>query len=169
MPAVSLSPAVRVALVMRTPLTLAVFLAVAPTLVVTACATNSESIKAFFAPDFRTADDTMLQDAMWRLGRGVQNLDDTFKAEGLAEADRHTQVMENLEMMADAAAAANKPGRRQGHQNVAMNIDRLVIEIDAAKTAAQAHDYSLAQALPASCLACHEGGGGGAQKQATPS
>lgn len=151
---------------MRTPLALALVLAVTPTVVVASCATDGESMKAFFAPDFRTADDTMLQDGMWRLGRGVQDLDDTFKADGLAEADRHARVMENLEMMAAAAASVNKPGRRQGHTNVAMNIDKLITDIDAAKTAAAANEYALAQALPASCLACHEGGGGGAQKQA---
>ena len=135
--------------------------------VVAACATNSEQVKAFFAPDFRAADDTMLQDGMWRLGRGVQDLDDTFKAEGVSDDDRHARVLETLDMMAGAAAAVNQPGRRQGHTNVAMNIDKLITEIAAAKTAAEARDYEPAKALPASCLACHQGGGGGPQTPAT--
>jgi hypothetical protein len=142
--------------------------ALALTLVATACAascatTDNASVKAFFAPDFRTVDDTQLQDSMWRLGRGVQDLDDTFKAEGLSEEDRHARVLESLKMMQDAAVAANEPGQRQGHRNVAMNIDKLVGDIAAAKTAAEANEYAPAQALPATCLACHQGAGGGAQ------
>ena len=41
-------------------------------------------------------------------------------------------------MMQDAALAANAPGQRQGHRNVAMNIGKLVGDIAAAKTAAEA-------------------------------
>ena len=137
----------------------AVLLAVA----VSCVTTGDEGIKAFFAPDFKTIDDTLLQDSMWRLGRGVQDLDDTFRAEGLSEDDRHAQILASLDMMAAAAAQANDPGKRQGHTNVAMNIGKLVTDIDAAKAASANRDYALAQALPATCLHCHQGGGGGPQ------
>jgi hypothetical protein len=100
---------------------------------------------------------------MWRLGKGVQDLDDTFKAEGLAPDDLHARVMGDLELMSEAAKSVKAPGARAGHQNVAMNIDKLITDIEAAKTAAAAKDYAPAQALPASCLACHQGGGGGPQ------
>jgi hypothetical protein len=125
--------------------------------------TDDQGLKSFFAPNFKTIDDTLLQDSMWRLGRGVQDLDDTIKAEGLSEDDRHAQIMASLDMMAAAAAQANDPGKRQGHNNVAMNIGKLVADIDAAKAAAVNKDYALAEALPATCLNCHQGGGGGPQ------
>ncbi|MDP2342832.1 MAG: hypothetical protein Q8O67_17885 [Deltaproteobacteria bacterium] len=140
-------------------------LALALAVAVTACAANSEQVKAFFAPDFSTADDTKLQDGMWRLGRGVQDLDETFKIEGPVDGDRHARIVETLDIMAAAAASVKAPGARQGHTNVAMNIDKLIVEIAAAKTAAEAKDYAPAQALPASCLACHQGAGGGAQNR----
>ncbi len=141
----------------------AVVVALGVPLSVSGCATDKEAVKAFFAPDFRTADDTKLQDGMWRLGRGVQDLDDAFKTEGVSDDDRHAAVMQTLDMMSEAAASVSKPGRRQGHTNVSMNIDQLIVEIDAAKTAAAAKEYDLAKALPQSCLACHQGAGGGPQ------
>jgi hypothetical protein len=134
-------------------------------LTLAACAVNRESIKEFFAPDFRNLDDTQLQDGMWRLGRGVQDLDDTFRAEGLSEEERHAQIMSSLDLMAGAAAAVNDPNQKKSHTNVAMNIEALAKDIDAAKTAAAAKDYELAKALPQTCLHCHQGGGGGPQKQ----
>ena len=138
--------------------------ALALALTAAACATtDTAAVKAFFAPNFRTVDDTQLQDSMWRLGRGVQDLDDTFAATDLADGDRHARILESLTMMQEAAVAANAPGQRQGHRNVAMNIDRLIGDIAAAKTAAEVNDYAPAQALPATCLACHQGSGGGAQ------
>jgi hypothetical protein len=134
--------------------------------VVSACAANSESVKAFFAPDFHTADDTQLQDGMWRLGRGVQDLDDTFTAAGEnVSAEHHARILETLDIMSAAAASVKAPGARQGHTNVAMNIDKLVVDIDNAKAAVAVKDYTLARALPVSCLACHEGVGGGPQKK----
>lgn len=129
--------------------------------------TGDDAVKAFFAPDFKTIDDTLLQDSMWRLGRGVQDLDDTLRAEGLSDDDRHAQILASLDMMAAAAAQANEPGKRQGHTNVSMNISKLVTDIDAAKAAANNKDYALARALPSTCLHCHQGGGGGPQN-ATP-
>lgn len=133
--------------------------------ILTACAgIDRETVKAFYAPDFRTFDDTMLQDGMWRLGRGVQDLDDTFKLEGLSEEERHAKVMETLEIMAGAAASVNDPNQKKSHTNVAMNIGALVTDIEAAKTAAAAKNYELAKALPTTCLNCHQGGGGGPQK-----
>lgn len=139
-------------------------LLIALPLVITACAIDRESMKQFYAPDFRSFDDTQLQDGMWRLGRGVQDLDDTFRAEGLYDDERHAQIMASLELMAGAAAAVNDPNQKKSHTNVAMNIEALAGDIAAAKTAAEAKNYELAKALPQSCLHCHQGGGGGPQK-----
>lgn len=139
-------------------------LLIALPLVITACAIDRESMKQFYAPDFRSFDDTQLQDGMWRLGRGVQDLDDTFRAEGLSDDERHAQIMASLELMAGAAAAVNDPNQKKSHTNVAMNIEALAGDIAAAKTAAEAKNYELAKALPQSCLHCHQGGGGGPQK-----
>jgi hypothetical protein len=116
-------------------------------------------------PDFHNIDETYLQDAMWRLAHGVQELDDTMKAADLDEATRESRVIVVLDDMGRAAVNANAEGTKKSHKNVAMNIDKLILDIEAAKTAAQAHDLGPARALPTTCLACHEGGGGGAQKK----
>lgn len=130
------------------------------------CANSDAAIRDFVAPDFHRIDDTHLQDAMWRLGNGVQNLADLFDpAAGLSDADREKNVIEVLGTMADAAQTVNKPGQKKSHSNIAMNIDKLIGDIEAARTAAVNHDLAPAQALPATCLACHQGQGGGAQKQ----
>jgi hypothetical protein len=130
-----------------------------------ACATDSQALRDFIAPDFRALDDTRLQDAMWRLGGGVQDLDAALQADnGLNDADRQARVLATLDVMAEAAASVNAPGQKQRHQNVAMNIDRLIGDIAAAKTAAEANDLAPARALPQTCLACHNGQGGGAQR-----
>jgi len=134
-----------------------------------ACASiDKEALKTFYAPDFRHFDETLLQDAMWRLGRGVQELDDAFKAEGLTDDERHALILESLELMAGAAAQANEPGPKKSHENISMNIGALVNDIAAAKAAAEARSYELAQAIPQTCLHCHEGGGGGPQTTAMP-
>lgn len=130
-----------------------------------ACANSDAAIRDFIAPDFHRIDDTHLQDAMWRLGNGVQNLNDLFAPEaGLNDADREKQVVEVLDGMADAANTVNKPGQKKSHSNIAMNIDKLIGDIAAARAAAVEHNLAPAQALPQTCLACHQGGGGGAQK-----
>ncbi len=131
-----------------------------------ACANSDAAIRDFVAPDFHRIDDTHLQDAMWRLGNGVQNLSDLFDpAAGLTDADREKNVIEVLGTMADAANTVNKPGQKKAHSNVAMNIDKLIGDIEAARTAAVNHDLAPAQALPMTCLACHQGQGGGEQKK----
>jgi hypothetical protein len=150
---------------MRRPLLVVLTLALA-----TACASiDKESIKQFYAPDFRSFDDTLLQDAMWRLGRGVQDLDDAFKAEGLADDERHARILASLDLMAEAAARANDPNQKKSHENIAMNIGALVGDIAAAKTAAEAKNYEPAQAIPQTCLHCHQGGGGGPQTKPSTS
>ena len=129
-----------------------------------ACASiDKEALKQFYAPDFRSFDETLLQDAMWRLGRGVQELDDAFKAEGLSDDERHALILESLDLMAGAAAQANEPGPKKSHENMSMNIGALVHDIAAARTAAEARSYELAQGIPQTCLHCHQGGGGGPQ------
>jgi hypothetical protein len=131
-----------------------------------ACAFNKEQLKEWVGPpDFHSIDETYLKDAMWRLAHGVQDLDDTMKAADLDDAAREQQVLAILDDMAGAAAEANAEGTKKRHQNVAMNIDKLINDIALAKTAAQAHDLAPAKALPETCLACHVGGGGGAQKK----
>jgi hypothetical protein len=130
-----------------------------------ACATDSATLREFIAPDFSNVDDTRLQDAMWRLGGGVQQLHDTLRADAaLADADRKARVLAILDVMAEAAVSVDKPGQKQRHKNVAMNIDQLKADIAAAKAAAEAGDLALAQALPQTCLACHTGGAGGPQQ-----
>lgn len=131
---------------------------------VSCVAPNNAALKQAFAPDFGTATEAQLQDGMWRLGYATQDLAAALSAEGVPDDERHTAIMENLNLMADAAASVG-PDKPQKHKNVAMNIGKLVGDIDAARTAAASRDYTLAQALPQSCLACHVGAGGGAQKK----
>src|SRR5262249_41978441 len=114
---------------------------------------------------FHNIDETYLQDGMWRLGHGVQELDDVIKATDLDDTARELKVIAVLDDMSNAAKNANSSGSKTRHKNVAMNIDKLIGDIALAKTAAQGHDLAPAKALPATCLACHEGAGGGAQKK----
>jgi hypothetical protein len=134
-------------------------------LAVAACATDPEIVRSFIAPDFSHVDDTRLQDSMWRLGNGVQQLNDALApAAGLNDEQRRAQVLGILDLMADAATTVNRPGQKRAHQNIAMNIDKLIADIAAAKAAAEQNDLAPAQALPATCLACHQGAAGGTQK-----
>src|SRR3954469_18032495 len=107
-----------------------------------ACAFDKKTLRDLVgpAPDFHNIDETYLQDSMWRLGHGVQALDDTFNASGLDDAAREQRVLGVLDDMADAAKNANAPGTKKSHKNVAMNIDKLIGDIAVAKTAAQSHD-----------------------------
>jgi len=143
----------------------AVALALAASLVA-ACALDKETVRALtYGPSFQFIDDTRLQDSMWRLARGVQDLDDTFQSTAeLSEEDRHKRIIEVLDYMGEAASSVSVPGQQTQHKNISMNIDRLVLDIATAKTAAESKDYGPAQQLPMSCLACHQGGGGGSQK-----
>lgn len=143
------------ALALALPITIVAFVS---------CAANNAQLKAALAPDFGTATEAQLQDGMWRLGFAVQDLDTAFKAEGVSDDERHAAIMETLNLMADAAGSVGKPGQPQKHTNVAMNLPKLTTDIEAARAAAASRDYTLAKALPQSCLACHEGGGGGPQK-----
>jgi hypothetical protein len=135
-------------------------------LVVVACAAGSEQVRSMlYGPSFEVIDDTRLQDSMWRLANGVQDLDTALtNEEGLDEEAKQQRVLEVLDYMADAAAAVTAPGApKTGHTNVEMNIDKLATDIVAAKAAVQEKDYGAAERLPMACLACHQGQGGGAQ------
>lgn len=131
-----------------------------------ACAIDQHKLRDLVGPppDFHNLDETYLQDGMWRLGHDVQDLNDTFSAAELDDAAREQRVIALLDDMAAAAAQANAPGTKKSHKNVAMNIDKMVSDIAAAKQAAEAHDLAPARALPQTCLACHQGAGGGPQK-----
>lgn len=131
---------------------------------VSCIAPNNAALKQAFAPDFGTATEAQLQDGMWRLGYATQDLAAALAADGVDPEERHSAIMANLNLMADAAASVG-PDKPQKHKNVAMNIGKLVGDIEAARAAAASRDYTLAQALPQSCLACHVGAGGGKQKQ----
>jgi hypothetical protein len=135
-------------------------------LTVSACAIDKDTVRKFtYGPSFQFIDDTRLQDSMWRLARGVQDLDDTFQATAeLSEDDRHKRIIEVLDYMSEAASAVSTPGQETQHKNMSMNIDRLITDIALAKTAAVSKDYGPAQQLPLTCLTCHQGGGGGPQK-----
>jgi hypothetical protein len=136
-----------------------------PVVAVVACATDTAIVRDLIAPDFSRVDDTRLQDSMWRLGHGVQQLNDTLAPEAALEPEqRRLQVIAILDLMADAAATVNSPGQKRAHQNIAMNIDKLQGDIAAARAAAENNDLAPAQALPVTCLACHQGTGGGQQK-----
>ena len=133
-------------------------------LFVGACVTDSDLARRVIAPDYARVDDTRLQDAMWRLGSSVQSLNEATSAAGVSDAERQQTVLGVLDVMAAAAASVNKPGQKQRHENLAMNVDKLIADIAAAKSAAQAGDLGPAQTLPMTCLACHQGEAGGAQK-----
>lgn len=132
-----------------------------------ACGIDKKTLRDLAGPppDFHNIDETYLQDGMWRLGHGIQDLDDTLKAADIDEATREQRVIAVLDGMASAAKSADTAGSKKSHKNVAMNIDKLLNDIAVARTAAQAHDFAPAKALPATCLACHQAGGGGAQNK----
>lgn len=131
------------------------------------CAINEKTLRDIAGPppDFHNLDETYLQDGMWRLGHGIQGLHDTLNAADLDDAAREQRVIAVLDEMASAAQNANTAGSKKSHKNVAMNIDKLLNDITVARTAAQAHDLAPAKALPATCLACHQGAAGGTQKK----
>jgi hypothetical protein len=147
----------------------AAFIAAAALVFVTqlACGFDKNNLRELVGPppDFHNIEETYLQDAMWHLAHGVQQLDDTMNATNLDDKAREQQVLAVLDDMHHAATEANAEGTKRRHKNVAMNIDKLIGDIEVAKTAAQSHDLAPAKALPATCLACHEGAGGGAQKK----
>src|SRR5690349_24649738 len=102
---------------MRLIPSLAAVVAVAVSLVViVSCAANNETLKKAFAPDFGAATEAQLQDGMWRLGYATQDLDAALKAEGVSDDERHAAIMENLNLMASAAAGVG-PANQQKHKN----------------------------------------------------
>lgn len=145
---------------------LALTLAALSVAVLAACAAGTEAIqKATYGPSFQYIDESRLHDSMWRLAKGVQDLDMTMKAgEELSEVDRQTRVLAILDEMATATTAVSAPGQATNHKNIEMNIDRLQLEIALARRSAETNDYTAAKALPQTCLACHTGTGGGPQR-----
>lgn len=145
---------------------LALTLAALSVAVLAACAAGTEAIqKATYGPSFQYIDESRLHDSMWRLAKGVQDLDMTMKAgEELSEVDRQTRVLAILDDMATATTAVSAPGQATNHKNIEMNIDRLQLEIALARRSAETNDYTAAKALPQTCLACHTGTGGGPQR-----
>jgi hypothetical protein len=143
-------------------------LALAAALVATivACASGAEAVRSVtYGPSFQYIDESRLHDSMWRLAKGVQDLDTTLKTgEELGEVDRQTRVLAILDDMAAATAAVSAPGQATNHKNIEMNIDRLALEIALARRSAETNDYTAAKTLPQTCLACHTGTGGGPQR-----
>jgi hypothetical protein len=157
-----------VARVMRrtSSLTLAAVLVATVAAGVVSCASGAEVVRsATYGPSFQYIDESRLHDSMWRLAKGVQDLDLTMKAgEELSEVDRQTRVLAILDDMATATSAVSAPGQATNHKNIEMNIDRLQLEIALARRSAETNDYAAAKALPHTCLACHTGTGGGPQR-----
>jgi hypothetical protein len=138
----------------------------AAVVVVTACASGAEAVRSVtYGPSFQYIDESRLHDSMWRLAKGVQDLDTPLGGEAeLNEVDRQTRVLAILDDMAAATAAVSAPGQSTNHKNIEMNIDRLQLEIALARRSAETNDYTAAKALPQTCLACHTGTGGGPQR-----
>lgn len=130
------------------------------------CAAGAEAVRSVtYGPSFQYIDESRLHDSMWRLAKGVQDLDTTLGSEvEIGEVDRQTQVLAILDDMAAATAAVSAPGQATNHKNIEMNIDRLALEIALARRAAESNDYAAAKALPQTCLSCHTGTGGGPQR-----
>lgn len=153
---------------LRLPALTAALVATVATVVATAvaCAGGAEAVRSVtYGPSFQYIDESRLHDSMWRLAKGVQDLDMTMKAsEELSEVDRQTRVLAILDDMAAATSAVSAPGQATNHKNIEMNIDRLQLEIALARRSAETNDYTAAKALPQTCLACHTGTGGGPQR-----
>lgn len=134
--------------------------------VVSACASGAEAVRSVtYGPSFQYIDESRLHDSMWRLAKGVQDLDTTLGGEAeLNEVDRQTRVLAILDDMAAATSAVSAPGQSTNHKNIEMNIDRLALEIALARRSAETNDYTAAKALPQTCLSCHTGTGGGPQR-----
>lgn len=146
--------------------TAALVLTLGSTVVVTACASGAEAVRSVtYGPSFQYIDESRLHDSMWRLAKGVQDLDTTLGGEAeLNEVDRQTRVLAILDDMAAATSAVSAPGQSTNHKNIELHIDRLQLEIALARRSAETNDYTAAKALPQTCLACHTGTGGGPQR-----
>ncbi len=134
--------------------------------VISACAGSAETVRqATYGPSFQYIDEERLHDGMWRLAKGVQDLDVTLKPETeISAEDRQTRVLAILDDMAVATGTISAPGQASNHKNIELHIDQLQLDIAVARTAAEGGDFNAATALPNTCLACHKGHGGGAQK-----
>jgi hypothetical protein len=130
------------------------------------CAAGGEAIRQItYGPSFQYIDESRLHDSMWRLAKGVQDLDTTLTTETeLDELERQTRVLATLDDMAAATAAVSAPGQSTNHKNIELHIDRLQLEIALARRSAETNDYVAAKALPQTCLSCHVGTGGGPQR-----
>ena len=133
---------------------------------ISACAGGAEAVRqATYGPSFQYIDYERLHDGMWRLAKGVQDLDVTLKPETeISDEDRQTRVLAILDDMAGATSTISAPGQASNHKNIELHIDQLTLDIALARTAAEGGEFSAAKALPHTCLACHKGQGGGAQK-----
>jgi hypothetical protein len=133
---------------------------------IAACAAGGEAIRQItYGPSFQYIDESRLHDSMWRLAKGVQDLDTTLTTETeLDELERQTRVLAILDDMAAATAAVSAPGQSTNHKNIELHIDRLQLEIALARRSAETNDYVAAKALPQTCLSCHVGTGGGPQR-----
>jgi hypothetical protein len=131
-----------------------------------ACAGGAEAIRqATYGPSFQYIDDDRLHDGMWRLAKGVQDLDITLQAETeISDEDRQTRVLAILDEMATAAGSVSAPGQATNHKNLELHINKLQLDIELARSAAETGDFGAARTLPNTCLACHKGKGGGAQQ-----
>jgi hypothetical protein len=134
--------------------------------VVSGCASAAEALRSVtYGPSFQYIDESRLHDSMWRLAKGVQDLDTTLGGEvELNEVDRQTRILAILDDMAAATSAVSAPGQSTNHKNIELHIDRLQLEIALARRSAETNDYTAAKALPQTCLSCHTGTGGGPQR-----
>ena len=134
---------------------------------VTGCVTAAQVRSVTYPASFQYIPQERLTDSMWRLARGVQDLDDTFGASTeLADADRQTRVLAILDDMSAATAAVSAPGQNTNHPTIELNLDRLQVDIALARSAAAQTpvDFAPARQLPTACLSCHVGGPGGPQR-----
>jgi hypothetical protein len=133
---------------------------------VAACASGSEALRQItYGPSFQYIDESRLHDSMWRLAKGIQDLDTTLATETeLNELERQSRVLAILDDMAAATAAVSAPGQSTNHKNIELHIDRLQLEIALARRSAETNEYVAAKALPQTCLSCHVGTGGGPQR-----
>jgi len=156
---------------MSSPFRAAVVVAVAAavgTLSVVGCVTAEQVRQVTYPASFQYIPEERLTQSMWRLAKGVQDLDTTLAASAeLEEADRQTRVLAILDDMSAATAAVSAPGQNTNHPNIELNLGRLQMDIALARSAAALTpgDFTAARALPTACLACHVGGPGGAQRR----
>lgn len=137
-------------------------------LTVVGCVTAEQVRQVTYPSSFQYIPEERLTQSMWRLAKGVQDLDTTLTASAeLEEADRQTRVLAILDSMTAATAEVSAPGQNTNHPNLDLHLDRLQMDIALARSAAALSpaDFTAARALPTACLSCHVGGPGGAQRR----